>query len=172
VVFDDGGNALPWIVVAVSLEAYQAPVELFLAEVERSRLEDDLALLRIVADRWGRDLPRGYRFPYWRLGDSDSLTPGDPLLLMGYPWMGSGLSRSYFTMTRGILSGGERTQRGLILKSDAVISGGSSGGAVSDGEWKLLGIPTFVVSDEAAQLTYFVPVNRIPGYWRRLFRYD
>jgi S1-C subfamily serine protease len=88
---------------------------------------------------------------------------------MGYPWMGSGLSRTYYTLTRGILSGGEHTPAGLILKTDAVIAGGSSGGAVSDGRWRLLGLPTFVVSQDAAQLTYFVPVSRIPRDWRGLF---
>lgn len=97
---------------------------------------------------------------------------GDPLLLMGFPWMGSGLSRSYFTLTRGILSGGEQTPNGLIYKSDAVISGGSSGGAVTDESWQLLGLPSFVVSDEAAQLTYIVPVTRIPRDWRRLLGYE
>jgi len=170
VVVDDAGRILPEIKVALSLDAYEAPLELFTAEVIRSSEDDDLALVRINADLWGRPLPAGYRFPYWQLGDPKALNIGDPLLLMGYPWMGSGLSRSYITLTRGILSGGERSPTGLILKTDAVIAGGSSGGAVSDGRWRLLGLPTFVVSQDAAQLTFFVPVSRIPGDWRRLFR--
>jgi hypothetical protein len=170
VVVDDGGRMLPEVKVALSLDAYEAPLELFTAEVLRSSEKDDLALLRINGDIWGRPLPPGYRFPYWQLGDPEALNIGDPLLLMGYPWMGSGLSRSYITLTRGILSGGERSPSGLILKTDAVIAGGSSGGAVSDGRWRLLGLPTFVVSQDAAQLTFFVPVSRIPRDWRRLFR--
>jgi len=170
VVVDDGGRVLPEIKVALSLDAFEAPQELFSAEVIRTSPEDDLALIRINADLWGRPIPRGYTFPYWQLGDPGALNIGDPLLLMGYPWMGSGLSRSYITLTRGILSGGERSPSGLILKTDAVIAGGSSGGAVSDGEWRLLGLPTFIVSQDAAQLTFFVPVSRIPGDWRRLFR--
>jgi len=168
----EDGTVVPRVYVAVAADPYEAPVEHFAAEVIRTRPDDDLALLRIIGDRWERPLPAGYRFPAWRLGDPAMLNPGDPLLLMGYPWMGSGLSRSYYTLTRGILSGGERTVRGLIYKTDAVISGGSSGGAVSDGAWSLLGLPTFVVSDEAAQLTYFVPVDRIPEDWRRLMRYE
>ena len=172
VVIDDGGDVLETMVVAVSSEAYRAPTEAFLAEVVDTSPEDDLALLRIVGDRWGRALPEGYRFPYWSLGDPDALDAGDPLLLMGYPWMGSGLSRSHFTLTRGILSGGESTPDGLVYKTDAVISGGSSGGAVSDDNGRLVGLPSFVVSDDAAQLTYFVPVNRLPRDWRRLFRYE
>ena len=170
VVVNDGGIEVPEITVAVSLDAYEAPQELFTAEVIRSSPEDDLALVRITGDKWGRPLPAGYEFPAWRLGDPEALNIGDPLLLTGYPWMGSGLSRSYITLTRGILSGGERTPSGLILKTDAVIAGGSSGGAVSDGRWRLLGLPTFVVSQDAAQLTYFVPVSRIPRDWRHLFR--
>lgn len=169
VVRDDGGSIVPVIYVAVSLDPYEAPEELFSGEVIRTSPEDDLALVQITGDRWGRPLTSGYRFPAWLLGNPDLLNIGDPLLLMGYPWMGSGLSRTYFTLTRGILSGGERPPAGLILKTDAVIAGGSSGGAVSDGAWRLLGLPTFVVSQDAAQLTYFVPVNRIPRDWRGLF---
>lgn len=169
VVRDDGDSIIPVILVAVSIDPFEAPEELFSGEVIRTSPEDDLALVRITGDRWGRPLPSGYRFPYWLLGNPEALDIGDPLLLMGYPWMGSGLSRTYFTLTQGILSGGERPPGGLILKTDAVIAGGSSGGAVSDGGWRLLGLPTFVVSQDAAQLTYFVPVNRIPRDWRRLF---
>ncbi|MDF1568912.1 MAG: serine protease, partial [Spirochaetaceae bacterium] len=172
VVVDDGGVDLRELIVAVAPAAFEVPVETYSAEVIRTSPKDDLALLQITGDRWGRPLPAGYRFPFWRLGDPNLMELGDPLLLMGYPWMGSGLSRSYFTLTRGILSGGERTSDGLIYKSDAVISGGSSGGAVSDESWRLLGLPSFVVSDEAAQLTYFVPVTRIPRDWRRLFGYE
>ncbi len=170
VVVDNGGKELSEIIVALSLDSFEAPRELFTAEVIRSSPGNDLALIRIVGDKWGRPIPAGYEFPFWKLGDPQALNIGDPLLLMGYPWMGSGLSRSYITLTRGILSGGEQTPSGLILKTDAVIAGGSSGGAVSDGGWRLLGLPTFVVSQDAAQLTFFVPVNRIPRDWRRLFR--
>ena len=172
VVADGDGSMDADLFVAISLDPFEAPVELFTAEILDSRPDDDLALLRITGDRWGRPLPDGYRFPAWRLGNPETLSLGDPLLLMGYPWMGSGLSRSYFTLTRGVLSGGERTPLGPVYKTDAVISGGSSGGAVTDGEWLLLGFPTFVVSQDSAQLSYFVPVGRIPRDWRVLFRYE
>ena len=172
VVADDEGSMDSELYVAISLDPFEAPVELFVAQIVESLPEDDLALLRITGDRWGRPLPEGYRFPAWRIGTPETLAPGDALLLMGYPWMGSGLSRSYFTLTRGILSGGERTPRGIVYKTDAVIAGGSSGGAVTDGNWRLLGFPTFVVSQDSAQLSYFVPVDRIPRGWRVLFRYE
>jgi S1-C subfamily serine protease len=169
VVRDDGDNIVPVIYVALSLDPFEAPEELFSGKVIRTSPEDDLALVQITGDRWGRPLSSSFRFPFWQLGRPGELNIGDSLLLMGYPWMGSGLSRTYFTITRGILSGGERPPGGLILKTDAVIAGGSSGGAVSDGGGRLLGLPTFVVSQDAAQLTYFVPVDRIPGDWRGLF---
>jgi S1-C subfamily serine protease len=172
VVVDGDGSMESEIYVAISLDPFEAPEELFTAELVDASPEDDLALVRITGDRWGRPLPDDYRFPAWPLGDPEALAPGDPLILMGYPWMGSGLSRSYFTLTRGVLSGGERTPRGFVYKTDAVISGGSSGGAVTDGNWRLLGLPTFVVSQDSAQLSYFVPVGRIPRDWRDLFRYE
>ena len=169
VVSDSAGGILDEMIVAVSVDPYEVPVEAFLAEVIDTRPEDDLALLRIVSDRWGRPLAPGTRFPGWRLGDTRSIHPGDPLMILGYPWIGSGLSRPYFTVTRGILSGGERTPRGLLLKTDAVISGGGSGGAVTDGTWRLLGLPAFVVSEDGGQLGYFIPVDRLPRDWRDLF---
>lgn len=160
------------MVVAVSVDPYQVPVEAYRAVVVASSPEDDLALLKITADRWGRPLPADLEFPGWRLGDPGGIRPGEPVMVLGYPWIGSGMSRPYFTITRGILSGGEITPRGLLLKTDAVISGGGSGGAVTDGGWRLLGLPSFVVSEDGAQLTYFIPVDRIPRDWRDLFRYE
>ena len=169
VVVDPADRVLPEMVVALCLDPFEAPLEAYLAEIVETSPEDDLALLRIIGDRWGRPLPPDYRFPFWRLGDPALLRPGDNLVIMGYPWIGSGLSRPFFTRSRGILSGGERSPAGLMLKTDAVISGGGSGGAVTDGSGRLLGLPTFVVSDDGAQLTYFTPVDRIPRDWRELF---
>ena len=90
VVVDDMGNVMDSLVVAISSRDYEAPLESYLAEFVESSPDDDLAILRITSDRWGRPLPEDYRFPYWRLGDSDSIGIGDSLFLMGYPWMGSG----------------------------------------------------------------------------------
>ncbi len=172
VIEDITGLEMTEMLVAVSVDAYQMPIEAFTAEVVSTLPDDDLALLRITGDRWGRPLPEDMVFPGWKIGDSSDIRPGEPLMVLGYPWVGSGLSRPFFTVTRGILSGGEMTPQGLILKTDAVISGGSSGGAVTDGSWKLLGLPTFVVSDSAAQMTFFIPVDRIPRGWRELIRYE
>ncbi|MCG8452327.1 MAG: S1C family serine protease [Spirochaetales bacterium] len=166
VAFNSSSQIVDSLIVALSLSPYEEPVELFTAKVEQISRQDDLALLQITGDRWGRPLPSDYRFFYWPIDFSHSFHLGDPLQMFGFPWMGSGLSRSHFTITSGILSGGELTSDGMIWKTDAEISGGSSGGAVSDEQGKLLGFPTFVVSQDSAQLSYFVPVDRIPRDWR------
>ncbi len=169
VVLDMNGVPVDEMIVSVSVNPYEATVEAFSAKVLDTVVEDDLALLRIVADRWGRPLDPGLRFPGWRLGDPGELHLGDPLLVMGYPWIGTGMSRLRFTVTRGILSGGDLTPRGLLLKTDALLSGGGSGGAVTDGRGRLLGLPSFTIGEDGGQFGYFIPVDRLPRDWRDSF---
>ena len=169
VIRDDNNRIVSNPVIAVLTDPYEEPHELFIADVIRASPENDLALLKITGDRWGNPLPADYKFPSWKTGRSEDLEIGDSLELMGYPMMGSSKSRTHFTLTEGILSGGEKTSRGLILKTDAVISGGSSGGAVCNSDKQLVGFPTFLVYQDSAQLTYFIPVSRIPGEWLKFF---
>jgi hypothetical protein len=70
VVVDDGGVELPELIVAVAPAAFDVPVETFSAEVIRTSPKDDLALLRITGDRWGRPLPAGVSFSVLETGRS------------------------------------------------------------------------------------------------------
>ena len=169
VIRDDNNRIISNPVIAVLTDPFEEPQELFIADVIRVSPENDLALLKITGDRWGNPLPANYKFPSWKTGRSEELEIGDSLELMGYPMMGSSKSRTHFTLTEGILSGGEKTPRGLILKTDAVISGGSSGGAVCNSDKLLVGFPTFLIYQDSAQLTYFIPVSRIPREWLKFF---
>ncbi|MFW5843717.1 MAG: trypsin-like peptidase domain-containing protein [Spirochaetota bacterium] len=76
-------------------------------------------------------------------------------------------SRVTITYTRGVVSGFEETSVGTIIKSDAEINEGNSGGAALNDEFELVGLPTQVVGFDAGQLAYIYPVGLIPEEWLR-----
>lgn len=97
--------------------------------------ETDLAILKI-------DLQA---LPVIALGDSDSLTIGDPVLAIGNPF---GVGQ---TVTSGIVSALGRTQLGIntfenFIQTDAAINPGNSGGALVDIAGRLMGINTAIYS--------------------------
>jgi S1-C subfamily serine protease len=102
------------------------------------------------------------------LADIDGVRIGDPAIAIGNPLgLGGGPS-----VTSGIVSAFNRRLRvttaeelyGLI-QTDAPITRGSSGGALLDGEGRLIGITTAIgVSDVGAEgLGFAVPVNIVVG---------
>jgi serine protease DegQ len=97
--------------------------------------ETDLAVLKVELT----DLPA------ITLGDSESLTVGDPVLAIGNPF---GVGQ---TVTSGIVSALGRTQLGIntfenFIQTDAAINPGNSGGALVDIEGRLMGINTAIYS--------------------------
>jgi hypothetical protein len=105
----------------------------------------DLAIVHIVEDAEERPLPAGFTFVSMPVGDSNSLIPGDPITVVGYP----GISGSTITFTSGIVSGflGEDLAAGgkQWIKTDAKLARGNSGGAAFDENGLLVGIPTLRV---------------------------
>lgn len=146
----------------------KAPDSQFLARVVDTDREKDLALLQICKGFYGQDLPAGYRFPWLPLGDSRNLRMGDELLFSGYPLLGGLGSRSTLTLTRGIVSGYEDRGYGVLIKTDALIAPGNSGGAALDREGRMVGIPTLVVSDTASRMAWIHPAEIFPPRWLRL----
>jgi serine protease Do len=123
----------------------------------------DLAIVRIVEDAEERPLPAGFTFVSMPVGDSNSLIPGDPITVVGYP----GISGSTITFTSGIVSGflGEDLAAGgkQWIKTDAKLARGNSGGAAFDENGLLVGIPTLRVqtTDETyiEQQDYLRPIS-------------
>jgi len=111
----------------------------------------DLAIVHIVEDAEERPLPAGFTFVSMPVGDSNSLIPGDPITVVGYP----GISGNTITFTSGIVSGflGEDLTAGgkQWIKTDAKLARGNSGGAAFDENGLLVGVPTLGVqtSDES-----------------------
>ena len=154
------------LVIAAPLDPRRPAVELFRARVVRCDRDRDLALLEVVSGFYGQPLPDGYRFPFVPLGDPARLAIGDPLSFLGYPTTGGTGSRVTITCTRGIVSGFEELEVGLLMKTDGEITGGSSGGAALDARGELVGVPTSVMELGSSQMAFVQPLWLVPDAWR------
>ena len=87
-------------------------------------------------------------FPAAPLGDSDTVELGDNMRILGYPVIGG----ETITLTTGTVSGftaqAEVGERALI-KTDATISAGNSGGMAVDSDGRVVGIPTKARASES-----------------------
>ncbi len=158
------------VIVAVTLDPRQPPVELFRGRVVAFDKNLDLALVRITSGLYGQALPAGYRFPVVALGDPERMQIGDPVMTLGFPGVGGSAGRVSVTLTRGVVSGFERTPIGTLLKTDAAISPGNSGGAALDQAWRLVGVPTFenVDPEFVGRMSYIHPLWLLPAPWRQM----
>ncbi|MFZ4689689.1 MAG: Do family serine endopeptidase [Polymorphobacter sp.] len=98
----------------------------------------DLALLRVD--------PGATPLPVIRMGDSDQTEVGDVTIAIGNPF---GVGQ---TVTTGIVSAIARTGIGVsdwqfFIQTDAAINRGNSGGALLDGQGRLIGINTAIFSE-------------------------
>lgn len=167
VIEDFTGKVSRDLFVAINLSNELPPVELFKAELIDYSIEKDLALLKISSGLYGNPVPSGYSFPYFTLGNPNSLRLGQPLTFLGYPGIGGTGSRASISLTRGIVSGFERANGNLLVKTDAEINSGNSGGAAINTYYELVGIPTVTIEEDAGQLGYLTPVSMIPKEWLR-----
>lgn len=128
--------------VAITTDPTLPPDLLYLAEVDLVRPAVDLAVLRLVGPLPGRpDASWPQVFRPAPLGDSDTVSLGDPIRILGYPVIGG----DTITLTTGTVSG-FTSQAGLgsqaLIKTDASISAGNSGGLAVDAGGRVIGIPT------------------------------
>jgi len=93
-------------------------------------------------------------FPYLEMGYSDELVLGSYVSVLGYPETGGGT----FNFTEGILSG---RLGDFILKTDAKIDSGNSGGAALNGYNQLIGIPSWALLGEAESIGYIIGIDAI-----------
>ncbi|MBW6455402.1 MAG: trypsin-like peptidase domain-containing protein [Trueperaceae bacterium] len=162
---DDTGRAYEWhgIFVTDPRSPDLEPEFRYWARFVAGDPRHDLAVVHIVEDAEERPLPAGFAFVSMPVGDSNSLIPGDPITVVGYP----GISGSTITFTSGIVSGflGEDLTAGgkQWIKTDAKLARGNSGGAAFDENGLLVGIPTLRVqtTDESyiEQQDYLRPIS-------------
>ena len=127
--------------IAVS-DGRQLPDPRFVARVIAEDPDLDLAVLRIDADERGTPLdPETLDLPVLPLGSSDAVNLGETVHVFGFPAIGSGS----LTYTIGIVSGflfEDGIDGTAWINTDAVTSGGNSGGAAVNDAGHLIGVPT------------------------------
>lgn len=153
------------VYIAAGFSQQSPPQELFKAEVVDFDETTDLALLQIESGLYGQPLPRDYIFPYFDLGETQEVQIGQPLSFIGYPSVGGSGSRVSVSLTRGIVSGFERGSEDFLIKTDAVITPGNSGGAAINAYYELIGVPTFTIGEKNSPMGFIRPVSEIPTAW-------
>ncbi len=145
--------------IGVTVDSSSPPDLLYRAEVVLLRLGVDLAVLRVAGPLTtdnGAEWPR--TFPAAPLGDSDTVELGDPIRILGYPVIGG----DTITLTTGTVSG-FTSQVGLgnraLIKTDATISAGNSGGLAIDEAGRVVGIPTKARASERGPAVDCRPVS-------------
>lgn len=93
-------------------------------------------------------------FPYLEMGYSDDLIFGSYVSILGYPEIGG----DTLNFTEGIISG---RSGDYILKTDAKIDNGNSGGAALNVYNQLIGIPSWTLSGDAESMGYIIGVDAI-----------
>lgn len=166
------GDLVESVVVAVVGDTGHPPKETFRARVVSSQEHPDLALLKIEEGLYGQPIPAEYNFPHWQWGDSSSVDLGDAVYVVGFPSVGGSGSRPIFTFTRGYLAGRELNSNGSTLVTDTLISGGSSGGALTTGNGQLLALPSFTIDDEGSQMSFALSLDQVPDEWKRQINLD
>jgi hypothetical protein len=119
----------------------------------------------------------GKNLPTVVLGNSDDVSVGDPLTVIGYPgaatsatMSGAFSERSALipTVTGGRISAVNKTDyKGTpVLQSEASILPGNSGGPAFDANGRVVGIATFSLNN-ANGLNFFVPINTAMEFVRQ-----
>ena len=172
VIEDQSGRPSEDLYVALNVDVRRPPKELFRARVLESSAERDLALIQISGDLGGTALPSEFRFPFLELADLDEISMGEEMAVIGYPGIGGTGSRATITYTRGIVSGFQTTALGTIIKTDALINEGNSGGAGLNDRFELVGLPTLIIGATGGALGYLHSVDMIPPAWLELMNGD
>lgn len=95
--------------------------------------------------------------PFLKLAEVSTASTSDEVFALGYP----GIGQDTITMTKGIVSGKLDKYDKKWIKTDAVISFGSSGGAAIDKNGEVLGITTAGYSDTLGTLGYIIDSTSI-----------
>ena len=133
----------------------------------------DLALLLITSHISGYVISED--FEYFEMKSSSDLQLGESLEIWGYPSSrGDGMTYSLnINLTKGTVSGFEQDtnyKRGWIV-TDADISYGNSGGAALDITGKLIGMPTFGVTEGASWIGYLRTADVLQD-WAREYLFE
>lgn len=99
-------------------------------------------------------------YPSLALSQTDNTKVNDEVTAIGYPSIGG----SSVTVTRGIVSGKSEKYGKKWIKTDAVTSFGSSGGAAIDASGQVIGITSAGHSDLLGSLGYVIDIASVSGW--------
>ena len=110
----------------------------------------DIALLKI----------NGFDLKSLELGNSNVVSPGDKVIVLGNPL---GSERLQASVTDGIVSGVRDLDEGFkVIQISAPISPGNSGGPIFDEGGKVIGIAAFKLT-RGENLNFAIPINYLRG---------
>ena len=145
--------------IAVTEDISTPPEPLYEAVTVVADTVSDLAVAQIIgrlSSAPNAQYPRS--FPAAVLGDSDAVELGDSIRILGYPVIGG----ETITSTTGSVSGFS-PQEGLggraLIKTDAAISAGNSGGMAINGSGEVIGIPTRAQATESGPAVDCRPIQ-------------
>jgi serine protease Do len=127
----------------------------------------DVAIIKVDANN----------LPTVKLGDSNAIRTGDPLVVIGYPGAVSPLSgfdmismesALVSSVTNGHVSAVKTDYKGTpVIQSDAAITHGNSGGPGFNAAGEVIGIATYATEREVAGFNFFVPINTAMEFVRQ-----
>jgi S1-C subfamily serine protease len=129
----------------------------YLADLVAKNKGLDMAILQL---RPIAGLSTAAKVPFLELNLSDSAQINDEITAIGYPGIGNGS----ITVTKGVMSGKTEKYSKKWIKTDAVISFGSSGGAAIDKNGQLIGITSAGHSDFLGSLGYLINIASVNGW--------
>ncbi|TAJ17030.1 MAG: serine protease [Planctomycetota bacterium] len=162
-----GGAALD-LAVGFTSDPALPPIPCFAAELLEFRPDLDLALLGIRGWIDGRPFASAPAFPACKLREGAAPALGERLIVLGYPMTGGASSMVPISLTEGVMSGWSQDSVGRLVKTDAAIHAGVSGGACLDAAGALVGLPSSSLADanQAGGLGFVIPLERLPAVWR------
>lgn len=158
------------VVILVTTDVALEPEELLLGRVIRRDDELDVAIVEVRSTFHGERIPRSWRLPRTPTRWTEPVTLGEDVHACGFPVLHDSGERSEVTWTSGVVCGFERPHGHDLIRFDAVISAGSSGGALLDASYRLVGITVAMHGDLSAfsATGLALPLDEVPEDWRAL----
>ena len=157
VVVEDGydGSRRPTSYQVCLTEAIEKePVCKYVGRLVAAEGDLDIALIQIEGIPELSDVSK---FDYLNLNLTDETDVNDEVTAIGYPALGG----ETVTITKGIVSGKLDKYGQKWIKTDTIISFGSSGGAALDANGNVIGINTRAHSDLLGNLGYIVNISSV-----------
>ena len=167
VVLSDRFYQVKSLLVSLTVAEDSPPVRSYYASIVQADESLDIAVIKPYQDLNGNALKYNLlNLPFVPLGNSDELSLGETIMILGYP----GIGGDTITLTRGEVSGftaEEAYGNRAYIKTSGTIAGGNSGGLAVNERGELIGVPTTVgsgdLSDDVVDCRALMDTNR-DGY--------